>query len=179
MDTIEAILKRKSVRSYTNQQISDKDLETILETGKCGPGSGALQLSVIQKPELIQRINDITKAAMLAGEGFMKQRASTPGYEPIYGAPTLILLSAGDPNGMANTSCTAENMLIAATALGLGSCYLMSPRAAFAGDNGAVLMRECGIPEGSTFNCAVIVGYKAGDAFTSPAPKVRTVNYVK
>lgn len=179
MDTIEAIMSRRSVRSYKKDQISDKDLETILEAGKCGPGSGAYHMSVIQKPELIKKINDTTKAAMLGGNDFMKQRASLPGYEPIYGATTLIMLSAGDPNGVANTSCSAENMLIAATALGLGSCYLMSPRGAFAGEGAAALMTECGIPEGNSFICAVIVGYKEGDAFVSSAPKIRTVNVVK
>ncbi|NLT13324.1 MAG: nitroreductase [Clostridiales bacterium] len=179
MDALEAILKRKSVRSYKRQQISDKDLESILEAGKSGPGGGAYHLSVIQKPALLQKINDATKAVMLAGTGFMKERASLPGYEPIYGAPTLIILSAGDPNGIANTSCSAENMLVAATALGIGSCYLMSIRGAFSGENGPELMKECGIPDGNQASCAVILGYQEGDAFKSAAPKVRTVNYVR
>lgn len=179
MDALEAIMKRKSVRSYKKEQITDKDLEAILEAGKSGPGGGAYHLSVIQKPALLQKINDATKAVMLAGTGFMKERASLPGYEPVYGAPTLILLSAGDPNGIANTSCCAENMLVAATALGLGSCYLMSVRGAFSGENGIELMRECGIPEGNQVNCAVIIGYQDGEAFKSTAPKVRTVNYVR
>ncbi|SHI21649.1 Nitroreductase [Sporobacter termitidis DSM 10068] len=179
MEALEAILKRKSVRSYKTAQISDKDLEAILEAGKSGPGGGAYHLSVIQKPELLKKINDATKQAMLAGGGFMKERASLPGYEPVYGAPTLILLSAADTNGIANASCSAENMLVAATALGLGSCYLMSVRGAFAGEGGAALLRECGVPEGNTVNCAVIAGYQDGEAFASSAPKVRTVNYVK
>jgi nitroreductase len=180
MEALEAILKRKSVRSYKKEQVSVKDLEAILEAGKSGPGGGAYHLSVIQRPELLQKINDATKAVMLAGTGFMKERASIPGYEPIYGAPTLILLSAGDPNGgTPNTSCCAENMLVAATALGLGSCYLMSIRGAFTGEIGPELTKECGIPEGNTVLCAVILGYEAGDAFKSAAPKVRTVNYVK
>ena len=179
MDAIEAILKRKSVRSYKKEQISDKDLEAILEAGKSGPGGGAYHLSVLQKPALIKQINDITKAAMLAGGGFGQQRASLPGYEPVYGAPTLILLSAGDPNGIANCSCCAENMLVAATALGLGSCYLMSVRAAFASEAGAALLKECGVPEGNQVCCAVIVGIQDGEAFKSAAPKVRTVNFVK
>ena len=179
MDTFEAILNRHSVRSYKKEQITDKALEAILEAGKSGPGGGAYHLSVIQKPELIKEINDITKAAMLAGGGFGQQRASLPGYEPVYGAPTLILLSAGDPNGIANTSCSAENMLVAAAALGLGSCYLMSIRGAFGGENGAALLSACGVPEGNTVCCAVILGYQDSDAFKSAAPKVRTVNYVR
>jgi nitroreductase len=179
MDAMEAILKRKSVRSYKKEQISDKDLEKILEAGKSGPGGGEVYITVIQKAELIKKINDTTKTAMLNGGGFMKERASLPGYEPIYGAPTLILLTAPDPNGIANCSCAAENMLVVATALGLGSCYLMSPRGAFTGENGPALMSECGIPEGNTFYCAVILGYQDGDAFSSASRKVRIVNYVR
>ncbi len=179
MDAIEAIMKRKSVRSYKKEQISDKDLESILEAGKSGPGGGSIQFSVIQKPELIKKINDATKAVMLANPGFSKERASLPGYEPVYGAPTLIILSAGDPNGIANASCASENMLVAATALGLGSCYLMSIRGAFNSEKGPELMKECGIPEGSAVCCAVITGHQDGEAFKSSAPKVRTVNYVK
>jgi FMN reductase [NAD(P)H] len=179
MDALEAIAKRKSVRSYKKDQISDKDLETILEAGKSGPGGGAYHISVIQKPELLKKINDMTKSAMLNGNDFSKSRASIPGYEPLYGAPTMLLLSAGDPNGIANTSCSAENMLVAATALGFGSCYLMSIRGAFAGDDGIALAKECALPEGYSVNCAVIVGHKDGEAFASSAQKIRTVSYVK
>ncbi len=179
MNAIDAILKRKSVRSYKKDQISDKELESIVEAGKSGPGGGEVDITVIQKADLIQKINDSTKAAMLSGGGFMKERASLPGYEPVYGAPTLILLTAPDANGQANCSCAAENMLIAATALGLGSCYLMSLRGAFSSENGKSLMEECEVREGNTFFCGVIVGYQDGDAFSSANRKVRNVNYVK
>jgi FMN reductase [NAD(P)H] len=179
MDTLDAIAKRKSVRSYKKEQVSDKDLDAIIEAGKSGPGGGAYHISVIQKPELLQKINDMTKKAMLNGNDFSKSRASLPGYEPLYGAPTMLILSAADPNGIANTSCSAENMLVAATALGLGSCYLMSPKAAFSGENGAELNKECAIPEGYSFHCAVIVGMRDGEAFASSAQKIRTVSYVK
>ncbi len=180
MDAIEAILKRKSVRSYKKDQIADKALETIIEAGKSGPGGGKYHITVIQKADLIQKINDKAKEAMLnSGMEFSVKRASLPGYEPVYGAPTLILLSAGDQGGVANISCSAENMLVAATALGLGSCYLMSIRGAFGADAGADLAKECGLPEGNMVLCGVIVGYQDGEAFKSPAPKIRTVNYVK
>jgi hypothetical protein len=107
------------------------------------------------------------------------KRASLPGYEPVYGAPTMILLSAGDPNGVANTSCSAEKH--ARGGDGPGPRLLLpdvGPRA-FAGEGGPELMKECGVPDGSSVICAVIAGYQDGDAFKSSAPKVRTVNYVK
>lgn len=180
MNAIDAIMKRESVREYTAEQISNADLDTILEAGKSGPGSGAIHMSVIQNPTLLGQLNDAAKSAMLnSGIEFSINRASTPGYEPVYGAPTMIILSASDRSGVPNTSCSAENMLIAATALGLGSCYLMSIRGAFGGDTGQALKQSCGVPDGSDVLCAVITGFKAGDAFKSPAPKIRTVNIVK
>jgi len=50
---------------------------------------------VIQNTGLRQRINDRALDAMVhSGNEFAQQRASLPGYQPIYGAPVLILLSA-------------------------------------------------------------------------------------
>lgn len=179
MDTMEAILKRKSVRSYKQEPLTDEQLKALVDAGLSGPGGGAVHLSVIQNADLIRRINDITKAAMLAGGGFMKERASLPGYEPVYGAPALLLVSAPDQNGLANCACAAENMLIAATALGLGSCYLMSIKSAFSGSEGDALLKQCGVPEGYTVCCGMIAGIADGDKFSSANRKVRTVNYVK
>jgi nitroreductase len=180
MNAQDAILARKSVRAYKAEQITGEELKALVDAGLSGPGGGAVHLSVIQKADIIQRINDVTKAGMLAsGNDFAVSRASLPGYEPVYGAPLLLLLSAPDPNGAVNCACAAENMLIAATALGLGSCFLMSIRGAFSGEPGPALLAECGIPEGNAICCGVIAGYPDGDKFSSSNRKVRTVNYVK
>jgi len=73
----------------------------------------------------------------------------------------LILLSApaDAPLGAPNTALAAENMLLEATGLGLGSCYLMSPTRRLNGESNRDLAREAGVPEGYTVPCAVIVGY--------------------
>jgi nitroreductase len=93
MDALQAISKRRSIRSYKNEQIPDSALEKILAAGSCAPVAGSFQMSVIQNPELLKKINDITKKAMLSsGIPFSVERASLPGYEPLYGAPTLIVL---------------------------------------------------------------------------------------
>ncbi|NLL38822.1 MAG: nitroreductase [Clostridiales bacterium] len=182
MDALQAISKRRSIRSYKNEQIPDSALEKILAAGSCAPVAGSFQMSVIQNPELLKKINDITKKAMLSsGIPFSVERASLPGYEPLYGAPTLIVLFSpeGSPTGPANASCAAENMLIAATALGLGSCYLASPRMAFDGEDGVALAREAGIPEGFSFNCAVIVGYTKDDKLFSRNREDIKITYIK
>jgi len=53
-------------------------------------------------------------------------------------------------------------MLLEATGLGLGSCYLVSPTRALNGDD-KDLARQAGVPEGYAVQCAVIVGYAAAE----------------
>jgi nitroreductase len=182
MEALQAIFKRRSVRSYKKDPVPERLLQEILNAGSCAPVAGTFQISVITNPDLLLEINDTAKKCMLSSDvPFMVKRASLPGYEPLYGAPVLIVLSSPEnsPNAAANTSCAAENMLIAATSLGLGSCYLGSPRLAFSSENGKTLVKKAGIPEGYAFNCGVIVGYQDGEAFKTEGREKVKIEYVK
>jgi FMN reductase [NAD(P)H] len=184
MNVSEAIAKRKSVRAYEDKPIPADVLKRIVEAGQWAPNAGPFQISVIQNTGLRQRINDRALDAMIhSGNEFSKQRASLPGYQPIYGAPVLILLSApaDAPFGTANTALAAENMLLEATELGLGSCYLMSPTRALNGESNHDLAQEAGVPKGYTMQCAVIVGYAAAENKFSVGERSKRgkVNYVE
>jgi nitroreductase len=183
MNVSEAIAKRKSMRAYEDRPIPADVLERVVEAGQWAPNAGPFQISVIQNTGLRQRINDRALDAMVhSGNEFAQQRASLPGYQPIYGAPVLILLSApGDaPFGAVNTALAAENMLLEATGLGLGSCYLVSPTRALNGENNLDLAREAAVPKGYTVQCAVIVGYAAAENKFSLGERSKRgkVNYV-
>jgi len=184
MNVSEAIAKRKSVRAYEDKPIPADVLKKIVEAGQWAPNFGPFQISVIQNAGLRQRINDRTLDAMAhSGNAFAQQRASLPGYQPLYGAPVLILLSAPADAlfGAANTALAAENMLLEATGLGLGSCYLASPTRALNGESNPDLVREAGVPKGYTVQCAVIVGYAAAENKFSLAERSKRgkVNYVE
>jgi nitroreductase len=164
MNVSEAIATRKSVRAYLEAPVPTDVLEKIVEAGRWAPNAGPYQLSVVRNAELRQKINDRTLDAMVhSGNEFLQQRAALPGYQPLYGAPVLILLSgpADAPFSGVNAALAAENMLLAATGAGLASCFLVSPTLAFSGANGSDLVQEAGIPEGYRLQCAVIVGYAA------------------
>lgn len=169
MTVSEAIANRRSVRAYLDKPVLSGDLERILEAGRWAPNAGPFQISVIRNPGLKQKINDRTLDAMVkSGIPFLQQRAALPGYQPIYGATVLVLLSAPKegPLGAINTALAAENMILEATGLGLGSCYLMSPTLALNRDRG--LLTEAGIPDDHVLQCAVILGYAAAEnKFTS------------
>ncbi|BBO84849.1 nitroreductase [Desulfosarcina ovata subsp. sediminis] len=183
MNVSEAITKRKSVRAYLDKPVLAEDLAKIVEAGQWAPNAGAFQISVIRNAGLRQRINDLTHSAMAnSGVEFLQQRVSLPGYQPLYGAPVLLLLSGPteSPYSAVNTSLAAENMILEATELGLGSCYIVSPTLALNAGNDRALAQEAGIPDSYQLQCAVIIGYAAAEnKFTvgERTPK-GSVNYV-
>ena len=165
------IAKRKSVRAYRDQPVSDDDLAAIVDAGRWAPNAGPFRISVVRNAGLRQRINDRAHAAMAcSGNDFLQQRAALPGYRPLYGAPVLILLSGpvDDLHGAFNTGLAAENMLLEAAGRGLGSCFIISPTLALNGPDNRELARAAGIPEDYVLQCAVITGYAAAaDPFSS------------
>ena len=183
MNVLEAIRKRKSIRAYLDKSVSSDDLAKIVETGQWAPNAGEFHISVITNGELRQRINDLTHVAMVnSGIEFLQQRVSLPGYQPLYGAPVLILLSGPTeaPYSTVNTALAAENMILAATELGLGSCYIVSPTLALNAEDNRALAQEAGIPDGYKLQCGVILGYAAAENKFSLGERVKkgSVNYV-
>lgn len=183
MNVSEAIAKRKSVRAYEDRPVPADVLKQIIEAAQWAPNAGPFQVSVITNVGLRQRINNRAKDAMIhSGNDFLQKRASLPDYEPMYGAPVLILLSApaDSPLATINTALAAENMLLEATELGLGSCFLMTPARALNGEKNHDLAQKAGISEGHMVQCAVIVGYAAAEnRFTIDRSERGRVNYVE
>ncbi|MEM2874582.1 MAG: nitroreductase family protein [Candidatus Hadarchaeales archaeon] len=116
MDAIEAILKRKSIRSYLPDPIPREKLMRVLEAGRAAPSAENLQpwyFVVVTDEEKRRRI---TKACKLAR--FLRE------------CP-VIIVGCGDrrrsPRWYAiDTAIAMENMVIAATAEGLGTCWIGS-----------------------------------------------------
>lgn len=139
-------------------------------------------MTVIENPELLQEINDITLDMMKhSGNEFLEKRAAEEGYKPLYGAPVMIVLSApngNDSNGfnMANVSCAAENMIIEATALELGTCFVMGPMISFANPQ---LAKRLSIPEGYIPLVGVLAGYPQEPLTGSTRNSSNNITYLK
>ena len=180
MSTIDAITKRRSIRKYKADQIKDADLEQIIQAGQIAPNAGPFQISVVQNAELLNKISAVTVEAMKnSGIKMMVDRAAIPGFNPLYGAPTLVVLSAPakNPYSLANIATAGANMTIAATALGLGSCLMATPELGLKAD--AELAQAVGIPEGNTVMLCVTLGYAADDVRIPERKPAGKVNYVR
>jgi len=109
MDTLEAIRKRRSVREYTGGPIPKEDLETIVDAGRLaatGSNRQPWDFIVITDPEMIQKLK-------VASQWMEKA-----------GAIIAVVMDPASRWWVEDGSAAVENMLIASTALGYGSCWL-------------------------------------------------------
>lgn len=183
MNVADAILKRESIRAYLDKAVSSDDVEKIVEAGRWAPNAGPFQISVVRNAGLLKKINDRVHNNMINSNiEFLRQRAALPGYQPLYAAPAVIILSGPDeaPFTVHNTMLAAENMILAATGLGLGSCFLFSITTALYGEKNRDLAQEAGIPPGFSAQCGLAVGYAAAEnKFTMGERAMKgSVNYV-
>ena len=160
MNTLEAIAKRKSTRAYRAEKISEECIEAIIKAACASPVAMAkyesLHITVIQNDKVIERINDMT-AEMFAKKMGVKKNTD-------FGARTLILVSSRHtmlPPEMeyANVGIVIENMVIAATSLGIDSVILGGAPSIVAQNEEFV--KELGIPEDFKPVLGVLLGYAA------------------
>ena len=167
MSTFEIIKTRKSVRTDQNKLVETDKIKMIVDAGNMAaenPMEGEVYFNVITNAEVLKGIVNGAKAAMAnSGMEMLVKLSSNPSYDPIYGAPVPVVISATRtdvPNiaamARANAACAGENMLLAATELGLGSCYLESPVLAF---NIPEVAQAARLPENTQPQAMIVFGY--------------------
>lgn len=160
METLKAIANRKSVRSYKAQDVEKSKIETIIGAANKAPNAGPVHITVITNRAVLKDLNDKTLELMKNSDNdFLKSRATIKGYQPMYHAPAMLVFSAPRENhfSMANASNFATMATLAATDLGLGSCYVITPTMALAANPD--LAYELGVPSEFFAACCVLLGY--------------------
>ncbi len=163
-ETLIDLKERRSCRKYLPQQIKEEELNAILEAGTYAPtGMGAQSpvIVVVQKPELIEKISKMNAKVM--GQDI----------DPFYGAPTVLIVLADTqrPTYLYDGALVMGNLMNAAQAVGVDSCYIFRAKEVFASEEGKALLKEWGIPEHyeGIGNC--ILGYRAEGGVKEAAPR--------
>lgn len=152
-EIIQALQNRRSIRSYTDQQVSDELLEQVLNAGLYAP-SGMNNQKVV-----MVAVRDKATRDQLS-----KMNAAVMGnanIDPFYGAPCVIVVLS-DPEKMTwveDGSLVMGNLMNAAHSLGLGSCWIHRAQQMFDSLEGKDLLKKWGLPETlrGVGNC--ILGY--------------------
>ena len=169
-ETVQTIINRRSVTKYKKEQITDEELQQILEAGMNAPSGGNKQTAVmivVQNREWIDKLCVLN--AKIAG--------APDGWDVFYGAPTLIVVAAAPgENAVKDGSLVIGNMLNAAYALGLGGRWINRAEGMLEDDLGKELLKEAGY-EGEYVGVGnVILGYPE-EGF--PAPIEHKKDYYK
>jgi nitroreductase len=176
MELLELMKYRRSIRKYQDKQISREDLETIIEAGIYAPNAGGGQRSVIvgiHNAKLCEQIGRLNVACMkrdqLLGSYVSKDQPSIIDDPSIksgfYGAPTVCAIFAPERflYSIPDAFCAAENMVLAATNIGISSCIVARGEETFDNEFGKQLVEQWNIPEGYVARCFVLLGYCEGE----------------
>ena len=177
MDALEAILTRRSTRNYRPDPVEQEKLDQILEAGRQAPSGGNNQTChflVIRNRDVLNRLVIMAEKAFAGMEPAEDTYASLKhsiaaskkgGYVFCYNAPLLIVVANRRDygNNMADCACAIENMMIAANALDLGSCWINQLK--WLNEEPEIVEYLCGLgmKEYERVYGAVILGIPASD----------------
>ena len=185
-DIFETIMHRRSIRRFAPKQIEEAALQQILQAGLYAPSAGGRQgviFAVCQDKAVNERLGKIKRAnsnpRMATATSFVSREQPSIADDPkltnaFYGAPTVITLFAPKNFLFSVDDCAvaAENMMLAADALGIGSCYIGQGWTAFDDPYGQEILRQWNVPTDRYAVMQLLLGYaKEGDKH--PAPKAR------
>lgn len=172
-DVIKAMLERRSVRSFRPDAVPEELISAIAEAGTYAPtGMGK------QSPVIIAVTDRKVRDQLSALNAEIVGR---PGTDPFYGAPAVFVVLADKsvPTHVYDGSLVMGNMLLAASALGLGACWIHRAKETFEREEGREILNRLGISgdyEGIG-NC--IVGYPAEPPKPAAPRKENYVYYLK
>lgn len=167
--TLNDLKTRRSIRKYKSEQISDEQLEQILEAGTyaaTGMGKQSPVMVAIQNPEIIAKLSKMNAAVMGSDR------------DPFYGAPTVVVVLAD--KSLAGTyledgSLVMGNLMNAAHAVGVDSCWIHRAREVFVSEEGLAMLKEWGLNENYVGIGNCILGYRDCEY---PVAKPRKAGYV-
>ena len=169
MDAMQNMITRRSVRKYKPDMVPREILEKIVEAGTWAPtgrnGQAPIIIAVTDKAmrDKLSAMN----AQVLGREG-----------DPFFGAPVVLVVLADKnaaPTYLYDGSLVMGNLMLAAHALGIASCWIHRAKQEFESDEGKAILKELGIEGDYEGIGHCVLGYADGP---EPAPRPRKENYV-
>lgn len=160
------IRARRSVRSYMPGGLERSTIGTLLEAAVLAPTAmhgEPWAFVVVQDRQKLQRLSGHAKPLFLERLHLTQDAFPDPDFDLFHGAGTLIVICARISGPFVEADCwlAAENLMLAACAIGLGSCVIGSSVAAL---NLPELKVEFGIPDEFEAIAPIAVGVPAVDA---------------
>ncbi len=147
MDLFEAIYARRAVREFTSEPVPDTSLRQLVAAAIQAPNAANQQpwsFTIVRDRALLAQMSQEVKAHMIGTSAvglvahYFEEYLGDPNFNVFYDAPALIVISTvtATPWAIEDCSLAAENLMLTAHAIGLGTCWV------------GVTQRWLGTPEG-------------------------------
>ncbi len=162
-NTIDVLINRRSCKDYSDKLISKEDLDTILKAGLYAANGRGLQAPVFVA---------VTDKALRDKLSRMNAEVLGSTADPFYGAPVVVTVLADTQahTWVEDGSLSLGNMMNAAYALGIDSCWIHRAREVFDSDEGKALLKEWNIPDTVRGVGFCVLGYR-NSPLKEPAPR--------
>jgi len=183
MDINEAIAGRRAVREYTAAAVDERTIHRLIDAAIEAPSAVNQQpwrFTVVRDQGVLDAVSREAKSHMVATmagnphAAHFQMRLGDPNFHIFYHAPVLILISASAPGPWIVEDCAlaAENLMLAAYAAGLGTCWIGFAQGYL---NTAAGKRALGLPDAWVPVAPVIVGHPkaAPPPVTRNKPEIR------
>ena len=181
MDVIDVIHGRRSIRAYRPEPVARALIADLLWAAVQAPtppvsGDAPWALCVVEGVDRLAALG--ARALQHAREHQPKDRpwswTERPGFKVFWDAPVLVLICAraGNPETPFDCCRAGQNLMLAAHAKGLGSCWLGAPMPWL---HSAGVAEELGLPRGHEAIVAVVLGHPAENPAGNPRPRPHIV----
>jgi len=177
-NVFEFILARRSVRAYAPDKLDRSTVQTLLEAAVRAPTAVHEEpwaFVVVQDKQVLKQLSDFAKPLFveemrhrnIKGTIQSFEHYTRPDFDIFHGAGTLIVICAKPLSQFIAADCwlAAENLALAACAMGLGSCVIGSSVAAL---NIRKMKTELGIPDEYSAIVPIVVGVPSGETDATP-----------
>ncbi len=172
-----AIRDRRAVRDYKPDAVDRSTIERLIDAATLAPSAMNRQpwsFAVILDRERIADLGQRAKHWLISHHvelhiaGLALQELQRPGFIPFHAAPALVLVLADPPDARAAEECclAAENLMLAARAMNLGTCFIGFARPWL---NLPEIKAELDLPEAVDVVAPIVLGYPR----TWPDPRGR------
>ncbi len=182
-DVFQTILARRSIRSFTRQEVTHKTIMTLLTGAVRAPAvmhEEPCAFVVIQDRQLLQTLSDHTMPLLNARPEIYDVRIQSwghPGFNLFHDADTLIVICTRSTGPFAEANCwlAAENLILAACGMSLGTCII---GAALPAMKTPELKPEFGIPDQFEAVVPIVLGWPKGDPSHVPRKSPVILNMI-
>lgn len=162
---VDLMTKRRSIRKFKPKMIRLAELDQVLYAGlyaASGMGRQPCYFVAVRDPETLHLLSSMNARAL-----------GQPDTDPFYGAPVVVIVFADttSPTYLYDGSLALGNMMNAAHAVGLGSCWIHRAKEEFETATGKMLLHEWGLPETVEGIGHLILGYPAEEELPEAEPR--------